>query len=224
MANIIKKITGFNSQGKSVVADAAVTNMYTDENGDLNIKTSTELGDTDDAKVVITSKEIDLNADTIKANDINVIQQLALISSDAESMQSSIQSLQSSIQSLQQNISAITTESLTALSTEIMNLQDSIFSINNELSSLHVLYVNVDDHEELVEDIYQRLEQTSSKLEDVSTKLDNSGILDYEPNWKEFFNTIEESLSIMRSDITFNNIAIQKIADHLNYDGIYETE
>lgn len=69
MANIIKKISGVDLSGNTVIADAAVTNMYTDENGDLNIKTSTELGDTDDSKVVITSKEINLNADTVKINN-----------------------------------------------------------------------------------------------------------------------------------------------------------
>lgn len=68
MANIIKKISAVDPSGDTIVADAAVTNIYTDESGDLNIKTSTELGDNADSKIIITSKEIDLNADIVNIN------------------------------------------------------------------------------------------------------------------------------------------------------------
>ena len=186
MANIIKKISGVDLSGNTVIADAAVTNMYTDENGDLNIKTSTELGDTDDSKVVITSKEINLNADTVKINNTPL---------DASEIVNNFDILSDFTRDVEY---AVTNHSarIDNIETSVSTLQDNVTTLTERVTTLT-----------------ERVES-----------LENTGILDYEPSWKEFFNTVEQAISDMNRTINWNNAAIQKIADHLNYNGIYETE
>lgn len=322
MANIIKKISGVDLSGNTVIADAAVTNMYTDQNGDLNIKTSTELGDTDDSKVVITSKEINLNADTVKINntpiDASEIADNFDILSDftrdveyavtnhsarIDDIETSVSTLQDDATTLTERVESIENSKPVEISSTFStgkripitanytynglpishfritntgpNEYNIVFCIghtdageeyheyieyttvgNNEFEFVNHYTSRKDDADIEYAPVYiralfgdvavgelkfgQKIQQGLMTLDDKNTitqidkdlvkiskrveSLENTGILDYEPSWKEFFNTVEESLSQMNRTITWNNIAIQKIADHLNYDGIYETE
>lgn len=68
MAKIIKSISGVDLNGNPVQVNAAVTNMYTDDNGDLNIKTSEDLGDKADANIVITTNDLTVDSDKVIIN------------------------------------------------------------------------------------------------------------------------------------------------------------
>lgn len=129
MANIIKKISGVDLSGNTVIADAAVTNMYTDESGDLNIKTSTELGDTEDSKVVITSKEINLNADTVKINDASLnISEIAdnfdKLSDFARDVEYAVTNHSERIDDVETSVSTLQ-EDVTALTEDLNNFFDN---------------------------------------------------------------------------------------------------
>lgn len=143
MANIIKKISGVDLSGNTVIADAAVTNMYTDENGDLNIKTSTELGDTDDSKVVITSKEINLNADTVKINNTpldasEIVNNFNILSDFTRDVEYAVTNHSARIDNIETSVSTLQ-DDVTTLTENVNNLSDKCVELTEYMHEGAVL-------------------------------------------------------------------------------------